>query len=239
MRAARVVAHDPDRPLRALRIADDVAEPPEAPGRVRVRVRAASVNMHDLWTLRGVGQDPRVLPLTLGCDAAGVTSDGREVIVLPVLGDPDAGGGDETLDPARSLLSERVDGTFAEVISVPERCVIDKPAGLSFAQAACLPIAWGTAFRMLRRARVSAGATVLVQGATGGVNSAVIALARAVGARVWVTSRTAAKREIARGLGAHAVFEDGARLPERVDVVVDNVGAATFAHSSPHSRAGP
>lgn len=230
MRAAVVTSHRPDEPLAALDITD-TEEKPLPDGWARVHLKAASLNMHDVWTLRGVGQDPNDLPLILGCDGAGVTDDGREVMVLPVIADADRGGGDETLDPQRALLSERHDGTFAEVVHVPERCLIDKPAHLSFAEAACVPVAWGTAYRMLRRAGVGPGQTVLVQGATGGVNSAAIALANAMGARVWATSRTEAKRETARSLGASEVFESGAKLPGRVDVVVDNVGAATWRHS--------
>ncbi|MDO5700573.1 MAG: zinc-binding dehydrogenase [Bowdeniella nasicola] len=222
--------HDPDDPLAAISLRT-VAEPAARPGWVSVVMHAASLNMHDLWTLRGVGQDAADLPLILGCDGAGLTEDGREVIVLPVIADPDAGGGDETLDPRRALLSERHDGTFAERVLVPQRCVIDKPRHLSMAEAACVPVAWGTAFRMLRRAGVRAGMTVLVQGASGGVNSAAISLAVAMGARVWATARTQAARELALSLGAQAAFASGERVPERVDVVVDNVGAATFGHS--------
>lgn len=230
MRAAVVTSHRPDDILAALEITD-VAERDLPPGWARVHMRAASLNMHDVWTLRGVGQDPAVLPLILGCDGAGVTDDGREVMILPVIADADRGAGDETLDPKRALLSERHDGTFAEVLHVPERCLIDKPAHLSFAEAACVPVAWGTAYRMLRRAGLGPGQSLLVQGATGGVNSAAIALGAAMGARVWATSRTADKRATALELGASAAFESGEKLPERVDVVVDNVGAATWRHS--------
>ncbi len=253
MKACVVLRHCPDDPLAAMELRE-VASPEPSAGWVKVRIAAASINMHDLWTLRGVGQDPADLPLILGCDAAGVVDapglidetgllgepgrelHGREVMVLPVIADADAAanaclGGDETLDPHRALLSERHDGTFAEEVCVPLRCLVPKPAHLSMAEASCVPVAWGTAFRMLRRAGVRAGMTVLVQGATGGVNSAAIQLAGAMGARVWVTSRSAGKREVAERLGAAATFETGARLPERVDVVVDNVGEATFAHS--------
>ena len=113
-------------------------------------VRAASLNHHDLWTLRGVGISADRLPIVLGCDAAGLDEDGHEVIVHAVIGDPDAGGGDETLDPRRSLLSERYDGTFAEPgracrggtsCPSPPRCPSRRPP-------AC-PTAWLTAYRML------------------------------------------------------------------------------------------
>lgn len=237
MRACVVTHHDANNPLAAMEIRD-VDPPAPKPGWVRIKLAAASLNMHDLWTLRGVGQDPAVLPLILGCDGAGTLLDdapglaaGSNVMTYPVLANADLGGGDETLDPNRALISERHDGTFAEVISLPARCALAMPAHLSFAEAACVPVAWGTAYRMLRRAGVQPGMTVLVQGASGGVNSAAIALARASGARVWATSRSEEKRDFARRLGAHDTFAPGARLPERVDVVVDNVGAATWAHS--------
>ena len=147
-----------------------------------VRVKAAALNHHDVWTLRGVGISADRLPIVLGCDAAGVDPDGNEVIVHAVIGDPDAGGGDETLDPRRSLLSERYDGTFAGQVAVPRRNLVPKPAALSFEEAACLPTAYLTAYRMLfEKSGVQPGSTVLVQGAGGGVATALILLGRAAG----------------------------------------------------------
>ncbi|RKQ86397.1 D-arabinose 1-dehydrogenase-like Zn-dependent alcohol dehydrogenase [Solirubrobacter pauli] len=218
-------------PLAGL-VVDEVDEPSgPSDGWTRVEVRAASLNHHDLWSLRGVGLRAEALPMILGCDAAGVDEDGNEVVVHAVVSDP-AWRGDETLDPRRSILSEVHPGTFAETVWVPRRNLVPKPAELSFAEAACLPTAWLTAYRMLfTRARLQPGATVLVQGAGGGVATALIVLARAAGARVWATSRSEDKRERARALGADAVFEPGARLPERVDVVAETVGAATWEHS--------
>lgn len=231
MLAAVAVAQNAEDPLSCLEL-KDVPVPEAAPGWTRVRVRASSLNMHDVWTLRGVGHDPANIPIILGCDVAGVTDDGREVIVYPVIADPDAGAGDETLDPNRALLSERHDGGFAEYIVVPDRCVVDKPAHLSFEEAACLPVAWSTAYRMLfSQARITAGDRVLVQGAGGGVAGAAIALAAAAGATVYATSRTALKRRLALELGAHAAFAPGERLPQRVDAVIETVGEATWAHS--------
>jgi NADPH:quinone reductase-like Zn-dependent oxidoreductase len=148
-----------------------------------------------------------------------------------VISDPDWRG-DETLDPKRSLLSERHQGTFAEHVAVPRRNLVPKPSELSFEEAACLPTAWLTAYRMLfTRARVAPGATVLVQGAGGGVASALIAVGRAAGLRVWATSRSEEKRMRAVELGADQAFEPGARLPERVDAVMETVGEATWSHS--------
>jgi NADPH:quinone reductase-like Zn-dependent oxidoreductase len=221
---------DADDPLSALELGER-PEPEVPAGWTTVSVRAASLNHHDLWSLRGVGLPEERLPMILGCDAAGVDEDGREVIVHAVISD-ESWRGDETFDPRRSLLSERFPGTFAERVAVPRRNLVAKPPELSFAEAACLPTAWLTAYRMLfTRASVSPGATVLVQGAGGGVATALIVLARAAGLRVWATSRSEAKRERALSLGADAVFEPGARLPERVDAVLETVGAATWDHS--------
>jgi NADPH:quinone reductase-like Zn-dependent oxidoreductase len=96
-----------------------------------VQVKAAALNHHDLWTLRGVGISAERLPIVLGCDAAGFDADGNPVIVHAVISDPEWLG-DETEDPHRSLLSERYDGTFAELVVVPRRNLVPKPEGLSF-----------------------------------------------------------------------------------------------------------
>ena len=127
--------------------------------------------------------------MILGCDAAGIDENGDEVLVHAVISS-DSWRGDETLDPRRSLLSERHQGALAERVAVPKRNVLPKPAELSFEDAACLPTAWLTAYRMLfTRGEIVPGMTVLVQGAGGGVATALIVLASAAGARVWVTSR--------------------------------------------------
>ena len=208
------------------------ADPKPPDGWTTVRVRAAALNHHDLWTLKGVGITADRLPIVLGCDAAGVDEDGREVIVHAVVGDPAAGGGDETLDPRRSLLSEVYDGTLAELVAVPRRNLVPKPAELTWEQAACLPTAWLTAYRMLFvRGALKPGDSVLVQGAGGGVATAAIVLARAAGLQVYATSRDEAKRARALEIGAHVALEPGARLPERVDAVMETVGEATWDHS--------
>jgi NADPH:quinone reductase-like Zn-dependent oxidoreductase len=199
---------------------------------VEIEVRAAALNHHDLFALRGVGLAAKACPMILGCDAAGVTADGSEVIVHAVINDPAHLGPDSTTDPRRSLLSERFPGTLAERVRVPATNLVGKPAELSFAEAACLPTAWLTAYRMLfTQSGVRPGDTVLVQGAGGGVATALVLLARQAGLRVWVTSRSAERGERAVALGAHAWFESGARLPERVDAVMESVGAATWSHS--------
>jgi NADPH:quinone reductase-like Zn-dependent oxidoreductase len=228
--AAFAAAIDRENPLRGLEIGE--RPEPEAPaGFTVISVRAASLNHHDLWSLRGIGLSQEALPMILGCDAAGVDEEGNEVVVHSVIGS-DTWLGDETLDPRRSLLSERHPGTFAERVAVPRRNLVVKPPELSFEEAACLPTAWLTAYRMLfTRARLAPGATVLIQGATGGVSTALISLASAAGIRVWVTSRAESKRAEAVELGAEQAFEPGARLPERVDAVMETVGEATWPHS--------
>jgi len=234
-----VYASEPnaDDPIAALVVGE--RPDPEVPeGWVRVKVEAASLNMHDLWTLRGVGHAPEDLPRILGCDAAGYDALGNPVVVYPVIASSDQGNGDETLDPQRALLSEKHDGAFAEWLLVPERNLVPKPEGLSLDEAACLPVAWGTAYRMLfTQAQIKAGDRILVQGAGGGVASAAIKLAGAAGAVVYATSRSASKLELAESWGARGV-ESGGRLPERVDVVVETVGEATWSHSLKSLRPG-
>jgi NADPH:quinone reductase-like Zn-dependent oxidoreductase len=233
--AARI---DADNPLDGLEIGQR-PDPGVPEGWTTVTVKAAALNHHDVWTLRGVGIREDRLPIVLGCDAAGIDEDGNEVIVHAVVGDPDRGAGDETLDPKRSLLSEIHDGTFAEKVVVPRRNIVPKPASLSFEQAACLPTAWLTAYRMVfDKAGLQPGSTILVQGAGGGVATAVIALGAAAGYRVWATSRSADKRDRALQLGADQAFESGARLPERVDAVIETVGEATWSHSLKSLRPG-
>lgn len=237
MIAALAVSQNADDPLAGLEVRE-VPRPDVPAGWSLVEVVASSLNMHDVWTLRGVGHPPELLPRILGCDAAGYDADGNRVVVHGVVGDPDRGHGDETLDPSRSLLSERYEGTFAEYVAVPSRNVVALPDTLSFEDAACLPVAWGTAYRMLAtQARLRAGDTLLVQGAAGGVNSAAIKLAIALGATVYVTSRSDDKLALAESWGARGVAH-GARLPEQVDHVVDTVGEATWAHSIKSLRPG-
>src|SRR3712207_4059691 len=223
MRAAYASTVEPDEPLSALAVGD-LPEPTPPDGWVTVDVRASSLNHHELWSLRGVGLPADRLPMILGCDAAGVDPDGNEVVVYPVVPDPG--------DPrGLSLLSERYPGTLAERVSVPRENLIPKPPALSFADAACLPTAWLTAWNMLTsRGRVDETEAVLVQGAGGGVATAAVVLAVAMGKRVYATSRDAGKRKRIAELGASAV-EPGGRLPERVGVVIESVGAPTFEHS--------
>src|SRR3954469_21997824 len=137
----------PEDPLSGLVIGE--RPDPVVPDRwATVTVRAASLNHRDLWTLRGVGIKQEQLPMILGCDAAGIDeSTGDEVVVHAVINTP-GWTGDDTVDPGRTLLSEKHQGSLAEYVTVPERNVLPKPSELSFGEAACLSTAWLTAYRM-------------------------------------------------------------------------------------------
>ncbi len=230
MLAAYAARISPDDPLSGLEVADR-PEPEARDGWTTVSLRTAGLNHHDVWSLRGVGLLADRLPMILGCDGAGVDAEGNEVIVHAVI--PSSGWtGDETLDPKRTLLSELHDGTLAEQVAVPTSNLVPKPDGMSWETAACLSTAWLTAYRMLfTNAGVSPGATVLVQGAGGGVATALVQLGQAAGYRMWVTTRDEAKGAKALEIGADRAFGSGERLPERVDAVMETVGAATWSHS--------
>lgn len=228
--AAVVRNFDPVDPVSALQVEEFVLPAPPR-GWVPVRVRAASLNRHDLFSLTGVALRAERLPMVLGIDAAGTDPDGRPVLVHAVINAPHWHG-PELLDPDLSVLSERHPGTFSHVVHVPPQNLLPLPTGFGFEEASCLPTTFLTAYRMLFGvARLRAGDTVLIQGAGGGVSTAAVMLAVAAGLRVWVTGRTEQKRAWALGLGAHEAFEPGERLPGRVDAVMDTVGAATWDHS--------
>lgn len=230
MLAAAAVRRSPGDPLAALEVGER-PEPVAPDGWAVITVRAASLNHHDLWALSGVGLGEDELPRILGSDAAGVDAEGNAVVVHAVLTDDDWRG-DELLDPRGSLLSERVDGALADRVAVPRRNLVRLPDEISFDEAACLPTAWLTAYRMLFvHSATQPGSTVLVQGAGGGVATALIGLGSAAGYRVWATSRSEQKRAQALACGADRAFEPGARFPERVDAVMETVGAATWSHS--------
>lgn len=225
-------------PLSVLGVGE-LSEPDTPSEWVTVKVKAASINHHDLWALKGQALKPDQVPMILGTDASGVTDDGREVLVHAVIADAESHGGDETLDPRRTILSERYPGTLADWVRVPAANLIDKPSALSFEQAACLPTAYLTAYRMLAsKSGTKPGDTVLIQGAGGGVSTALIILAKSLNRTVWVTSRDEAKREWARSIGADAVFSLDEKLPGKVDAVMETVGEATWAHSMRALRPG-
>ncbi|MGH3743964.1 MAG: zinc-binding dehydrogenase [Mycobacteriales bacterium] len=237
MLAVTCTAQSDTDPLTGLTVGDRPA--PEVPdGWARVTLSACALNHHDLWSLQGVGLSADRLPMVLGCDGAGVDDDGNEVVVHAVIGEPGPYG-DETFDPKRTLLSELHDGTLAEQVVVPVRNLVPKPADLSFEEAACLPTAWLTAYRMLvTRSGLTGPGTVLVQGAGGGVATAAIVLAKALGHTVFVTSRDGAKRQRSLELGADAALAPGERVPAKCDAVLETVGDATWAHSLRSLRPG-
>jgi NADPH:quinone reductase-like Zn-dependent oxidoreductase len=237
MLAVTCTSQSDDDPLSGLTVGER-PDPQVPDGWVRVHLKTAALNHHDLWSLKGVGLSADRLPMVLGCDGAGLLDDGTEVVVHAVVASPQWSG-DETLDPKRTLLSELHDGTLAEQVVVPARNVLPKPPELTWEEAVCLPTAWLTAYRMLfTMSGARPGQTVLVQGAGGGVATAAIALARHAGLTVWATSRDEDKRTKALEIGAHDVFESGARLPGKVDAVIETVGKATWSHSMRALRPG-
>lgn len=226
MRAACLGGPQPADPASAV----DLCELPEPEPRedwAVVDIHAGALNMHDLWMLRGVATPSGGGPHVLGSDGAG-TVDGREVVIYPVLPERTPG----TSVGHSTLLSDSGHGLLAERVVVPTDNLGPKPTHLSWEEAASLPTAWLTAYRMLfTQARLEPGQTVLVQGAGGGVATAAISLAAAAGAQVVVTSRSHAKRDRVRELGASAALEVGAKLSDLADVVIETVGVATFDHS--------
>jgi NADPH:quinone reductase-like Zn-dependent oxidoreductase len=223
---------DADNPLAALRIgAQPELEVPE--GWLKVKVTHASLNRHDLFTLRGISGHPEGIrfPIILGNDGAGTLEDGTPIVIYPVMGSDDWRD-DETLDPCWHIFSEFVPGTFADYVAVPKRNAIVLPDGISPLDASVLGTAWLTAYRALfTKSGLKPGETLLVQGASGGMSTALIQLGRAAGFEVWATSRNTRGRELAEKLGAHRTFDTNGKLPRKVRAVVDNVGLASWAHS--------
>lgn len=262
MLAVRAVRYGGDDPLANLEVGE-VADAVAGPGEVLVAVGAASLNHHDLWTLRGVSSRPLTEPQVLGCDAAGTViahgegvpdgtpPPGAAVVVHSVMTCGHCRAclsGNELHCPQIGLLSEPpYPGAFAERLAVPAGNVLALPAGVDVVTAACLPTAYLTAYRMLfARARLEPGQRVLVQGATGGVASAAIRIGAAAGLTVYATSRDEAKRAAAVELGAVAAFgTDRAATKEviqvtggGVDAVLETVGEATWEMSLRVTRPG-
>ncbi|AXH98197.1 zinc-binding dehydrogenase [Ornithinimicrobium avium] len=238
MLAAYAETVSADDPLSGL-VVGERPQPEQRDGWTVLPVVAAGLNHHDLWSLRGVGLPQERLPMILGCDAVVRHPEHGEVVVLPVVTGTPGWADDITLDPRRSLLSELHQGTLAERVAVPDGHWAPRPDHLSAVEAAALSTTWLTAYRMLfRNAAVRPGDTVLVQGAGGGVATALVQLGAAAGLNVWVTSRDEGKAERALGLGAQQAFATGERLPARVDAVLESVGAATWSHSVNALRPG-
>jgi NADPH:quinone reductase-like Zn-dependent oxidoreductase len=230
-----------------------LADPHVGPDDVRVRPLASALNHMDLWLARGLPRPP--LPHVPGCDVAGVVESvgddvshvrpGDEVVVNPAVSPIEAvvtHGIDSPLGAGFQIVGEHRWGGHADLVVVPGRNVVARPAGRSWEECAAYPLATLTAWRMLRRARVAAGESVLVVGVGGGVSAAALALAQRLGATVFVTSRDEAKRRRAVAAGAADAFDSEADWPVAVDVVVESVGPATWDRSVKalrHGRAQP
>ena len=161
MRAAVATGINEADPLSMLELRDDWPDPIAPDGHILVRVAATSINMHDLWSMKGVGVRADQFPMVLGCDIAGWDERGNEVVVSGSFGNPDAGRGDESFDPDRALVSERFPGSFAAYTIVPIRNVLAKPSFMTMAEAGCITVAWTTAYRMLfTRGHAEPGETV-------------------------------------------------------------------------------
>lgn len=214
-----------------LRIAD-VPDPAERAGWVNVKLRASALNWHDILVREGRYQSP--LPHVPGADGAGVRLDtGEPVVILPSLG---WGASAEVPGPDFEILGDRTRGTYAELVSVPEECLAPKPVNYSWAQASALSLVGVTTFRALStRGKLQPGESVLVIGAGGGVATCALAMARALGAKVWVTASTREKLDRAVAAGAEGgvihsedQWEIAARTQapggEGFDLVLDSVG---------------
>ena len=218
------------------------AEP--GPGEVRVRVVASALNHMDHWLTQGRPKPP-AFPHVPGCDVAGVVdgcgegvegwSDGDEVVVNPTVTSVEAlarHGIDAPAAPGMRLVGENRWGGHSTHLVVPTRNLVVRPPGRTWAECAAYPVAHSTAWRMLRRARLRAGETLLVVGIGGGVSHALLALGQATGAQVMVTSRDPAKREEALALGAVEALDSAAeRWDVEAHVVAESVGAATWDRS--------
>lgn len=220
-----------------------------APGTVAIAIRAASINHLDVFLAQGLQRDVKP-PRVIAADGAGVVQEsgdpawrrGDEVVVYPVVCDWECEWcrtGENVRCPHFGVIGEHSDGTACELFHVDARNVFRKPKALSWSEAAAFPLTFLTAWRMLTtRARMRSGEKVLVVGASAGVAVAAIRIARHLGARVFATSRSAAKRQKALGIGAEAVFDstDFSKAVRDatgggVDVVFEHVGPATLAES--------
>jgi NADPH:quinone reductase-like Zn-dependent oxidoreductase len=218
----------------------DAPEP--APDEVRVRVVASALNHMDLWVTKGLPKPP--VPHVPGADGAGVieavgtdvtsVAVGDEVVLNPAVSCRRCAiclSGESPLCRSFQILGEHRWGAHGELVVVPAANVVPKPPALTWAEAAAYPLCFLTAWRMLRRARLTAGETLLVVGVGGGVSSAGLVLGAAMGARVLATSRDEAKRRRAIELGAADAFDSSHDFPVLADVVFENVGAATWDRS--------
>jgi zinc-binding alcohol dehydrogenase/oxidoreductase len=226
-------------------------DPPTlGPGDVRVRPVTSALNHMDLWLTRGLPR-PKRLPHVPGCDVAGVVAavgsevthvaPGDEVVVNPAVLPEEAVlalGNDAPVAPGLAIVGEHRWGGHGNATVVPGRNVVPRPPGRSWEECAAYPLATLTAWRMLRRARLRVGESVLVVGVGGGVSAAALSLAVRLGAVVYATSRDPAKRARAVELGAADAFDSEDDWPVKVDVVIESVGPATWRRSLKALRPG-
>lgn len=233
----------------------DMPEPEIAANEVLVRVKACALNYLDIWVRKGIRGLELAMPHILGCDIAGVvervgelvknTKPGNEVVLSPGLSCMHCEyclSGRDNLCARYSVLGALANGGYAEFAKAPSVNVITKPANLSFAEAASMPLVFLTAWHMLgERVKLKAGETLLVHAAGSGVGSAAIQIGKLLGARVIATASTAEKLDKARGLGADETinyqeedFLDAVRRlthKRGVDVVFEHTGEATWDKS--------
>jgi NADPH:quinone reductase-like Zn-dependent oxidoreductase len=228
MNAIYAIRQDNDDPLSILAV--DKRMIPHVPEEwIKIKVLAASINHHDISTLRGNGVRKITYPMTLGCEAAGILPDNSQIMIYPIINDPQYTG-DETLDPNRRMLSEIHHGTFAEYVVIPRRNIIPCPKEISAIAASTLGISWLTAYRMLfTRSGLKRGETMLVQASSGGITTALIQLGVATGMTVWIIGRNE-ERQFASSLGGHKTFSPGESLPARVDALFDTCGDKSWQH---------
>jgi len=218
MRAVQVVTLDGPAAVEVR----DVAEPVRQPDQVLIEVRAAGVNFPDVLQSKGLYQYKPDLPFTLGSEVAGVVREAPD-------GSP--------LAPGDRVVAFPGTGAFAEVVAAHADHVLPLPDEVGFAAGACLPMNYLTAhFALLVRGHLRAGQRVLVQGAAGGVGTACVQLAAALGAHVVAVVSTEAKAAVAKTAGAHDTvlvdgFRDAVKALGPVDVVVDPVGGDRFTDS--------
>ena len=210
---------------------------------MRIRVRASALNHMDLWVTKGMPKPP--LPHVPGCDVTGVVEEvgaavtnvavGDEVVINPgvsPIADIVALGNDSPMGDGFMIYGEHCWGGHATFATAPSRNVLRRPANRTWEECAAYPLAYLTAYRMLRRARLQAGESLLVVGIGSGVSCAALALAKHMGVTVYATSRSEAKRAEAITMGAVAAFDSAdAKWPVQVDVVVESVGPATWDQS--------
>ncbi len=234
----------------------DVEEPEPGPGQVRVTLKVSGLNHLDLWVAEGKPA-PNSLPHVGGSDGAGVVDAvgggvagfeiGDEVIIDPTMscGQCVRCRNDEPVYcDDFEILGEELPGTFTDKIVIPVINAVRKPAKVDWDVAGTFGLVSTTAMRMLERARLESGETVLVVGVGGGVSSAALHLAKGMGAKVYVTSRSPEKIEQAVAAGAAGGFDSAGEFGQEMtelggaDVVIENVGPATFKQSMRAAKKG-